>query len=205
MPGIQKYSKKGNGPYIKSLKYYNKKIGSHINITRDEFGNQCEETKNRKKVILLSLNPWRTDVYYNKELNQFELLGIKYNHLKFIKGEYGVLVEVYDTLKIIEKISPESEFCFSLHRKNRVLIEDGEEQLQGLFSSRTMNNANYFELKPIDKARWDKTEDVPLFGKVSNGQFIKRLRSNMKITKINTDHLGKCYYVKKETLKNIIS
>lgn len=205
VPGIQKYSKKGNGPYIKSLKYYNKKIGSHINITRDEFGNQCEETKNRKKVILLSLNPWRTDVYYNKELNQFELLGIKYNHLKFIKGEYGVPVEVYDTLKIIEKISPESEFCFSLHRKNRVLIEDGEEQLQGLFSSRTMNNANYFELKPIDKARWDKTEDVPLFGKVSNGQFIKRLRSNMKITKINTDHLGKCYYVKKETLKNIIS
>ncbi|MGX7024423.1 type II CRISPR RNA-guided endonuclease Cas9 [Vagococcus hydrophili] len=205
VPGIQKYSKKGNGPYIKSLKYYNKKIGSHVNITRDEFGNMCDETKNGKKVVLLSLNPWRTDVYYNKELDQFELLGIKYNHLKFVNGEYGVPIEVYDELKVIEKISRDSEFCFSLYRKSRVLIEEGEEQIQGLFSSRTKSNTNYFELKPIDKDRWDKTEDVPLFGKVSNGQFIKRLRSDMKITKINTDHLGKCYYVKKETLKNIIS
>lgn len=204
VPGIRKYSKKGNGPYIRSLKYYNKKIGSHINITRDELGDKSKITKNGKQVILLSLNPWRTDVYYNSKLEQFELAGIKYNHLKYSKGEYGIPIDVYEELKTIERISPDSDFCFSLYRKDRVLIEEGEVKIEALFSSRTMVNPNYIELKPIDKAKWEKNEDVPLFGKVSNGQFIKRLRPEMKITKINTDHLGKCYYVKKEPLKNII-
>ncbi|MFW8053165.1 type II CRISPR RNA-guided endonuclease Cas9 [Vagococcus fluvialis] len=204
VPGIRKYSKKGNGPYIRSLKYYNNRIGIHINITRDEDGNRCESTKNNKQIVLLSLNPWRTDVYYNPESDAYELLGIKYIHLKFVKGEYGVPQSTYDELKIIEKISPKSEFRFSLYRKDRVLIESGSEQLEALFSSRTMDNANYMELKPVDKNVWDKSEEVPLFGKVSNGIFKKRLKQEMKITKINTNHLGKKYYVYKESLKNII-
>ncbi|MBO0477241.1 type II CRISPR RNA-guided endonuclease Cas9 [Vagococcus sp. DIV0080] len=202
--GIRKYSKKGNGPFIKDLKYYNKKIGSHINITRDEFGNKCEQTKNAKQVVLLSLKPWRTDVYYNQELDKYELLGIKYNHLTYQNGEYGVPVQVYKELKELEKISNNSEFCFSLYRKTRVLIEDGDEELEALFSSRTTNNLNYIELKPIDKEQWEKSEEVPLFGKVSNSRFIKKLQPSMKIGKINTDHLGNKYYVTKEILKNII-
>lgn len=202
--GIRKYSKKGNGPYIRSLKYYNKKIGSHVNITRNEFGEKCETTKNKKKVILLSLNPWRTDVYYNEKQDKFELLGIKYNHLKFENAEYGVPIDVYEKLKVIEKISADSEFCFSLYRRDRVLIEEGEERFEALFSSRTTSNPNYFELKPVDKEKWNVGEIVPVFGKTSNGRLIKGIKSEMKITKINTDHLGNCHYVKKETLKNII-
>ncbi|MGO3652703.1 type II CRISPR RNA-guided endonuclease Cas9 [Vagococcus sp.] len=204
VPAIRKYSKKGNGPYIRNMKYYNKKLGSHINITKDEFGNKIERTNNNKQAVLLTLNPWRTDVYYNNELDCFELLGLKYSHLKFIKGKYGVPETLYNELKLSEKISINSEFYFSLYRRDRVIIEDEDERLEGLFSSRVNSNSNYFELKPLDKAKWDKNEILPIFGKVSSGQFIKRLQSNMKISKINTNYLGQCYRVKKETLKNII-
>ncbi|MEG0255927.1 type II CRISPR RNA-guided endonuclease Cas9 [Vagococcus sp.] len=202
--GIRKYSKKGNGPFIRNLKYYKEKQGSHINITRDEFGNKIDSSKNNKQAVLLSLKPWRTDVYYNEKLCKYELLGVKYNHLVFKNNQYGVPIDVYEELKKIEEISKDSKFSFSLYRNNRVLIESEGNKLEVLFSSRTKKDLNYIELKPINKNRWDNSEVVLLFGKVSSGQLIKKFSPEMKITKINTDHLGKCYYVKKEPLKNII-
>ena len=55
---ICKYSKKGNGTPIKSLKYYDKKLGNCIDITP-------EKSKNR--VVLRQISPWRADIYFNLE------------------------------------------------------------------------------------------------------------------------------------------
>ena len=60
---ICKYSKKGKGTPIKSLKYYDKKLGNCIDITPEE---------SRNKVILQSINPWRADVYFNPETLKYD-------------------------------------------------------------------------------------------------------------------------------------
>jgi hypothetical protein len=75
---IRKYSKKNNGPVIKQLKYLDKKLGTHIDITPNN--------ANGKHVVLQSLNPWRTDVYLNHETGEYEIMGIKYADLKFNKN-----------------------------------------------------------------------------------------------------------------------
>ncbi|MDF1617212.1 type II CRISPR RNA-guided endonuclease Cas9, partial [Petrocella sp. FN5] len=58
---IRKYSKKGNGPFVTSLKYYDGEVGSCIDISH-KYGHP----KGSQKIILDSLNPYRTDVYYNE-------------------------------------------------------------------------------------------------------------------------------------------
>ena len=37
------------------------------------------------QVVLQSINPWRTDVYYNNKTKKYEFLGLKYSDLYFEK------------------------------------------------------------------------------------------------------------------------
>lgn len=205
VPAIKKYSKKGNGPAVRKVKYYSKKLGMNMNVTKDPQGNSIEKTKKDKKVVLRNQNPWRTDVYYNPSNDCFELLGIKYNHLKYVNGKYGVPINVYENLKLIEKIGDDSEFCFSLYRNSLITIKFDDEVIDGLFQSRNDTSKNYFEMKPIHKSLWDKKEKVPVFGNVAkSGQFIKSIKPHMKLNKYHTNSLGEKFKVKNEKLKNII-
>lgn len=145
---IRKYSKKGKGPEIKSLKYYDNKLGNHIDITPDNSENQ---------VILQSLSPWRTDVYFNPETGKYELLGLKYADLQFEKGtgNYSINSEKYYKIKEKEGVSEQSEFKFTLYKNDLILVRDTktDEQQMFRFLSRTMpNQKHYVELKPYDKA-----------------------------------------------------
>lgn len=193
---ITKYAKKNNGPVIRQLKYYDSKLGSHIEITP-------EESKG-KKVVLQSLKPWRTDFYYNNETETYEIMGIKYSDLKFgAKHSYGIYQEDYDRIKEKENIASESEFVFSLYRNDRIKVLDSNsgEEIELLFGSRTLPaNLGYVELKPIDRSKFDSNEVLKIFGKVSpNGQFVKRItQKGFKILKVNTDSLGNPFYISKE-------
>lgn len=95
---IRKYSKKGNGPEIRSIKYYDSKLGQHIELKQKNAQN--------KKVVLQSLNPWRTDIYYNKEEKRYIAAGLKYADLSYQKGSgnYGITVEKYQQILKTEKI-----------------------------------------------------------------------------------------------------
>lgn len=187
------------------MKYYNKKLGTHINITKDRNGNDIDKTIRNKQVVLLQTNPWRTDVYYEPSEGIFRLLGIKYNHLKFIKGDYGIPHDVYQELKRVEGISEEAEFRFSLYRKDGIQITEGDETLEGLYHSRNETSRNYFEMKPIDKVKWDAKEYLNIFGNMSpSGRFIKGLKKGLTIRKFYTDYLGKRYFIDKEKLTGII-
>ncbi|MGM9904251.1 MAG: type II CRISPR RNA-guided endonuclease Cas9 [Enterococcus sp.] len=205
---LTKYAKKNNGPKVVSLKYYDKKIGNHIDITPPNA---------RNRVLLQSLKPWRTDVYYNPNTQDYELLGLKYKDLRFYpSGIYGISVEDYEDLKkgrssqhdgsIVEKseVKEGSVFCFSLYRGDRVKVidENGESQ-EFLFASRTTSNPGYVELKPIQKSCFTSKEDVSFYGVVSSGgRFIKKFtRKGYKLWKVNTDILGNPYYTEKEVLK----
>ncbi len=198
---IRKYSKKGNGPIIRQLKYYDKALGSHINITPTDAKN--------KTVALQSLKPWRTDVYFNPQTNMYEIMGIKYSDLRFSKGNYGIPKERYKQLMANEDISKESEFYFSLYRNDRVKIIDStsNEQIELLFGSRS-NAKGYVEMKPIDKSRFKKKESLSLYGMTDvNGRFSKRFaKENYVLFKVNTDIMGNPFYVKKEgeSPKNIL-
>ena len=114
---ICKYSKKGNGTPIKSLKYYDKKLGNCIDITP-------EKSKNR--VVLRQISPWRADIYFNLETLKYELMGLKYSDLSFEKGtgKYHISQEKYDAIREKEGIGKKSEFKFTLYRNDLILIKD---------------------------------------------------------------------------------
>lgn len=187
---ITKYSKKDNGPAVKSLKYYDSKLGSSIDITPTNAKN--------KKVVLQSLKPWRTDVYFNENTKEYEIMGLKYSDLKFgKKGIYGVPKKRYEEIKNEEGISIKSKFVFTLYRADRIrVINDLEDSLELLFASRTLPaQKGYVELKPIDKTKFEGKEVVGFYGQVTpNGQFVKKFtKKGYKILKLNTDELGNTY------------
>ncbi len=194
---IRKYSKKGKGPEIKSLKYYDNKLGNHIDITPDNSENQ---------VILQSLSPWRTDVYFNPETEKYELLGLKYADLQFEKGtgNYSINPEKYYEIKEKEGVSEQSEFKFTLYKNDLLLIKDTKTKEQQMFRflSRTMpNQKHYVELKPYDKAKFEGNQPLmALFGNVAKGgQCLKGLNKvNISIYKVQTDVLGNKRFIKKE-------
>ena len=196
VPGVTKYSKKNNGPVIRSLKYKYKKLGNHIDISP-------KDSKNT--VALLTLEPWRTDVYYSKDTDSYHLMGLKYNDLKFKEGDYGVPRERYEEIKKNERIPEDATFKFSLYRKDYVEIENDIEKISGLYHSRNETNINYFEIKPVIKTKWDKKEELPIFGSVSSGgQFIKGIKPGIILKKYHIDVLGNKFEVKDEILKDIL-
>lgn len=194
---IRKYSRKGNGPEIKSLKYYASKLGNHIDITPKDSSN---------KVVLQSVSPWRTDVYFNKSTGKYEILGLKYADLQFEKGTgtYKISQEKYNDIKKKEGVDSDSEFKFTLYKNDLLLIKDTETKEQQLFRflSRTMPNVkHYVELKPYDKQKFEGNEPlINILGTVAKGgQCLKGLsKTNISIYKVRTDVLGNQHIIKNE-------
>ena len=194
---IRKYSKKGNGPEIKSLKYYDSKLGNHIDITPKDSNN---------KVVLQSVSPWRADVYFNKTTGKYEILGLKYADLQFEKGTgtYKIPQEKYDDIKKKEGVDSDSEFKFTLYKNDLLLIKDTETKEQQLFRflSRTMPNVkHYVELKPYSKDKFEKNESlIEILGTADKaGRCIKGLgKPNISIYKVRTDVLGNQHIIKNE-------
>lgn len=198
---IRKYSRKGNGPEIKSLKYYDNLLGRFVDITPSE---------SKNPVALLSLNPWRTDVYYNTETRKYEFLGLKYADLCFEKGgSYGISKIKYNKIREKEGIGKNSEFKFTLYKNDLILIKDTETNRQQVFRfwSRTgKDNPKRFEkhkieLKPYEKARFEKGEELEVLGKVppSSNQLQKNMQiENLSIYKVRTDVLGNQHIIKNE-------
>ena len=198
---IRKYSRKGNGPVIKSMKYYDNLLGKFINITPSE---------SKNPVALLSLNPWRTDVYYNPETRKYEFLGLKYADLCFGEGgSYGISEFKYNEIREKEGIGKNSEFKFTLYKNDLILIKDTETNCQQIFRfwSRTgKDNPKSFEkhkieLKPYEKAKFEKGEELEVLGRVppSSDRLQKNMQiENLSIYKVKTDILGNKHFIKKE-------
>lgn len=196
LSGVQKYSKKGNGPIIRTVKYYDHRLGSHINVTKDQCGNQIEETHNDRKVVLLSTNPWRTDVYYNAELNIYRLAGLRYADFTHEGGKYQISEETYTGILEKEGIEPTDIFCFSLYKNDRIRLTKGEEILEVLYQSRNISNRNYFNAKPVDKVTWEANEAIPVYGNVNgSGKLSRGLTPGIKIEKLEVDLIGNTYPV----------
>lgn len=193
---IRKYSKKGNGPEIKSLKYYDSKLGNHIDITPKDSNN---------KVVLQSLKPWRTDVYFNKNTGKYEILGLKYSDMQFEKGtgKYSISKEKYQNIMVREGVDKSSEFKFTLYKNDLLLIKDSEngEQILLRFNSRNDTSKHYVELGPYNRQKFEGSEYlIQSLGTVAKGgRCIKGLgKTNLSIYKVRTDVLGNQHIIKKE-------
>lgn len=193
---IRKYSRKGNGPEIKSLKYYDNKLGNHIDITPNESMNQ---------VVLQSLKPWRTDVFFNHQTEKYELMGLKYSDLNFEKGsgKYSISLEKYNSIKMNEGVSEESEFKFTLYKNDLILIKDALTKEAQIFryGSRNDTSKHYVELKPYDMSKFEGDEKlIKVLGTVAKGgRCIKGLnKKDISIYKVKTDVLGNKHFIKKE-------
>ena len=189
---IRKYSKKGNGARIKVLKYLDGEIGACIDISH-KYGHE----KGSRKVILESLNPYRTDVYYNEEKKEYYLIGIKYADCRCMDGKYFIDKEKYNIALRNEKIIKENQsmedlkslgwqYKFSLYKNDFIEYEKGGEIFTERFLSRTMPKVkNYIETKPTFAPNFDK-------------QHLVGLSKTKMIKKIRIDILGNRYYAKDE-------
>ena len=183
---IKKYSKKGNGPRVKDIKYLANRLGEGIRISK------TDSLSKDKKVVLLSLSPFRTDVYYNKKTGAYKNIGLKYNDLIYRGGKYRVDLETYNLIKKDLGINEDFNFLFSLYKHNIVGITyknnpDKEERYR--FLSCKSNNYNRIEVKPIDKAKFDIQNQPTIGNKV------------LRFKKYNTDILGNVYNVGDEKIK----
>ncbi|MBC6308842.1 type II CRISPR RNA-guided endonuclease Cas9 [Listeria sp. FSL L7-1582] len=182
---IQKYSKKGTGPAIYDLKYIDGTLGQHIDVSDK---NKVAVPKD-KKVVLLSIAPYRADVFFDEEKKQFDVVGVKYAAFDFGSREgYSINQEVYGKLLKAEKIGANHKFLFSLYRGD--IIEFGDENTvqKYRFWSRNESGKNRIEVKPID---------IPNYEKQAIG--LKTITRKTSIfNKYTTDILGNIYLAKHE-------
>lgn len=188
---VTKYAKKDNGPPVTKLKYIESKLGKHIDIS------QNYDTK--RKVVLLSLNPYRADLYYNENKKKYILVPIQYNDFKFEKGKYLLPIERYTELLQSEGVLSKMEsfddlqqtgfeFIYSFYKNSIIELvdKDGVSNIHR-FHSKSHNNKNYFETKGITE-KFKKQTYTGITGKIA------------KVYKYNVDILGNHHKVEKEKL-----
>ena len=145
------------------------KWGSCIDIS-DKYGH----SSGSRKVILESLNPYRMDVYYSREKEQYYLIGIKYSDCRYKDGVYVIDEDAYcDVLRAEKLIGKDEgiealadkgiEFKLSFYKNEIINYEKNGKYYTERFLSRTMPNArNYIETKPVDRAKFDKRNLIGL-------------------------------------------
>ena len=194
---FRKYAKKHNGPKVVKLKYKKEKVGSCIDISH-KYGFE----KGSQKVLLDSLTPFRTDVYYQPETKQYFLVGLKHSDFKFEGGRYLISEEAYNQVLIAEKLIKEGqtrkdlekmgiEFCLTFLENDIIQYEKGGKLHKERFLSRTMpRSRNYIEKKPLERQKWEENK-LRLVG----------LANTKTIRKIRTDILGNQYVCEREKFR----
>lgn len=189
---LRKYAKNHKGPRVINLKYLDGEVGSCIDISH-KYGYE----KNSRKVILESLKPYRSDVYYDQKNEKYYIVGVKYSDCKFSGGKYVIDAETYQRLLVAEGVIFENQsmedlskleivYQFSLYKNDYIEYEKNGEVFKERFLSRTMpKKLNYIETKPIERSEFEKRHWVGLAKATS-------------IKKIRTDILGNRYYAKNE-------
>lgn len=176
---IRKYSKNGQGPIVKQIKYRDGNLGNHLDISHKY------NTKD-KKVVLLQNTPYRTDFYIDKD-GKYKFLTIRMYHIQQSNDKNSIDTELYKKLMESKKITSEDKFLFSLNRNNILRILSEKDELFKFIATNNDKN-NTIEVKRIEKS----TEKQLM---ISIGKKIKALE------KYNVSPTGKYQKVDKETLK----
>ena len=199
---VRKYSKKNNGPEIISMKFYDGKLNSHVDISQNY-------QLNNKKVVLLQISPYRTDFYKSPE-GKYKFVTIRYSNVFYKKtiNKYTIDKDWYEEQKNQKGISDEWEFICSLHHDELIGVKkkDGDKYVYDLSTEKNgyqrkykgeveilkytaTNNdlKNVFEVKPVYT--------------YCKKQLMLTSTTFEKIQKYATDVLGNLYEVKDNVLK----
>ncbi len=184
---IRKYAKKGNGPFITNLKYYDTKLGNHIDITHNY------NTKN-KKVVLLQISPYRTD-FYRKQDGKISFVTIRLKDLKpvgdSLSGYYEISKELYQQ-KLQEAGLQNATFLHSFYRNE--IIEIIKKDRDG-----TITKDRYrFIATNSDKSKIIEVKEISRRGE-RNKQNISS--NTIDVIKYSYSPTGKIRKVNREVLK----
>lgn len=202
--------KSGTNIPVKNLRLYDKKLGSHFDLSH-----KIGHNKGDKKQVKLSLNPYRSDIYYNKKTKAYEAVGLKLVDLTYhpngnyipeetyenILKEHGVLKKS-ESLKDLK--NTDFEFRFSLysgdHFKTVNLYEKGE-TLELIFKSKDVSRER-IGFKIREQKYQDLIKEIKGIEKVLKDD-TRLLKYVTKMVKINKDSKGRSHYTTRENLKNI--
>lgn len=200
---IRKYSKKGNGPEICSIKYQSEKLGNHIDIS-------ANYQVDSKKVILKQISPYRTD-FYRCDDGKFRFVTVRYTNVDYQKStqKYVISEEWYEKEKQKKGIKASDTFLFSLHRDELIGIvrqkgkpyyydlsteKEGEKMIaDGIrpeilkFTATNNDSTNIIEVKPVYT--------------YCKKQLMCSISNSINLKKYATDVLGNLYEVKENCLK----
>ncbi|WP_138416612.1 type II CRISPR RNA-guided endonuclease Cas9 [Aquibacillus sediminis] len=182
---LRKYSKKGNGPIIKSVKYYGSLLKEHKDISH-------KFAPKNKRVVNLSLKPFRMDVFNDDGLYKF--VTVRYNDLVEKKDGFVLDQQLYAEKLKAKDIMNIENFMFSLY-KNDLLELNGEEyRLIGV----NHDTGNRIELNNInnDYKEYCKKNDIK-----TNRLYKTISKNTYSLNKISTDVLGNRYMNRNEKLK----
>lgn len=188
---LRKYSKHHNGPRVVSLKYITGNVGNCIDISH-KYGFE----KGSKRVILDTLTPFRTDVYFDTIHNSYALVGIKMSDLTVRGGKTFIDFEKYDMTLRKEGLISDSqtyknlkdngyEFRLSFFRNDLIEYTKNDEIQLVRFWSKNDSSKNRIEIKPIDAPKYEK-------------QTMQVLSKANSIRKVRSDELGNRFFCSKE-------
>lgn len=200
---VRKYSKKGNGPEIISMKYESEKLGNHLDISSNY-------QTNNKKVILKQIKPYRTD-FYQCEDGKFRFVTVRYTNVSYhkAKGMYVIDEQWYKQEKANKKIKETDKFLFSMHRDELIGIKkkEGNSYIYDL-STEKGGDKYYYDGNSVEVLKFTAsnnettgTIEVKPIYTYCKKQLMPTVASSLEIKKYATDVLGNLYEVKDNKLK----
>ena len=201
---IRKFSKKGNGPEITSIKYYSEKLGNHLDISKNY------EIRDGKKIILKQVSPYRTDFYRDID-GKIKFVTVRYKDISFkeSQGLYCIDHGWYQSEKEKKKISHEAIFLCSLHHDELIGIvkEEGKKYIYDDSTESDGISKHHDGVTPEIMKFTATNNDVrgiievkPVYTKTSK-QLMLSVNPLVNIKKYATDILGNIYEVKNNILK----
>lgn len=175
---FRKYSKKDNGPEIYDLKYFDGKLGQHIDITI-----KSNNKSNNKKIVLKQVIPFRADVYFDYLENKYRIIGVKNSMFKFDNGNYKINQNKYKKLLERENIGKEFKFYFSFYQGDIIEIENDKGCNRYRFWSKNETSTDYVELKPIEMPKYLHVKQ----------NLMSATKNTVSLNKYYTDILGNVY------------
>lgn len=173
---------------VKFLRYYDEKLGVHLDISE-------KYPSSKNKVVLRSIKSVRVDVYKNSE-GKYKYLGVPYYWFKDDGNKLVLDMKKYKKGKKdpTKKIDDSYEFQFSLYRKDLFSIEKNKETSEFILLGDANPRQNKIEAYYIYKPKQNGDKRVIL----TIGPTIQ------KITKYNVDVLGNRYKVEKEDFQTTL-
>ena len=188
---ITKYSKKGNGPELKQLKYLDGKLGNHTSITHNY-------NSPDKKVVLLQISPYRTDFYKNAD-GTIKFVTVRRKDLKPINNNKQFVMDetLYEQKKLEKGITKDAAFINSFNRNEIIEItskdKEGVKKKQYRFIATNNDTLNSIEVKPISSESL-KPQIMLTIG-----------RKTLDITKYAVSPIGEMSKIEKESLKLVVN